>query len=87
MGLVDIGPLNEAPTGKICRVFISHSGKQKRGFVAQLEKAFKELHPTLKVFLDETALIPGDDALPSIHEALGDALVGACKWFVFCLCY
>jgi hypothetical protein len=57
-------------------VFISHAGEQKRGFVDFLLDKFNELHPALKVFVDEYTLDKGGDALPAINAALGDAFVG-----------
>jgi hypothetical protein len=76
-----------APKGDVCRVFISHSGKQKRNFVDFLFAEFNKLHPMMNVFLDEYALKAGGDALPAIHRALGDAFVGACSSVVCLYCW
>jgi hypothetical protein len=65
------------PTGKLCRVFISHAGQEKRGFVAFLREEFKRSHPALDVFVDEYSLKMGGSAMPAIEAALGDAFVGA----------
>jgi hypothetical protein len=67
-----------APTGRLCRVFISHAGEDKRYIVAFLHEVFKERYPEVEVFLDEESLTPGGAALPGIHAALGDAFVGDC---------
>jgi hypothetical protein len=58
-------------------VFISHAGEQKRGFVAFLREEFKRSYPALKVFVDESSLEMGGNAMPAIEAALGDAFVGA----------
>jgi hypothetical protein len=74
-GLTQFGKL-PAPAGKHFHVFISHAGEQKGNFVAMLLEKFEALHPTLKVFVDETSLLPGGSALKNIHTALGDAFAG-----------
>jgi hypothetical protein len=65
------------PTGRQCRVFISHAGEEKRGFVAFLLEEFNRRYPALEVFVDEYSLKMGGSAMPAIEAALGDAFVGA----------
>jgi hypothetical protein len=76
--LSQFGPLKEPTKKPLFQVFISHAGRQKRGFVDFLEAGFRRSYPALTVFVDEHALVPGEDALQSLHAKLGDADVGAC---------
>jgi hypothetical protein len=64
------------PTGQLCRVFLSHAGEEKGGFVAFLHRAFKQQYPQLEVFLDELSLQGGGRAMPAIYDSLADAFVG-----------
>jgi hypothetical protein len=73
--LLDFGPL-KAPTGQLCRVFISHAGEQKPEFVEFLREKFQQSYPTVEVFVDEHSLDVGDEALKKIVAALGEAFVG-----------
>jgi hypothetical protein len=75
------------PTGKLCQVFISHAGEQKRGFVDFLRKEFNDRHAALEVFVDQYSLKMGGSAMPAIEAALGDAFVGTLPTMhVPCLC-
>jgi hypothetical protein len=78
------GRAYQAPTGTVCRVFISHAGEQKRGFVAFLRKEFNDHHAALKVFVDESSLEMGGSAMPAIEAALGDAFVGTTPMHPHC---
>jgi hypothetical protein len=70
----------QRPTGRKCRVFISHAGEQKNSLVDILKEGLEEQHPALKVergvFVDELSLQAGEDAMRGIYESLRDAFVG-----------
>jgi hypothetical protein len=68
----------EQPRGRRYRVFVSHAGEQKPGFVAFLLEKFEREYPALKgqVFVDERSLAVGGEALETIYTALQDACVG-----------
>jgi hypothetical protein len=57
-------------------VFISHSGKEKRSFVAFLKDAFDTALPDVPVFLDEDSLRPAGPAMHNIEVAMNGAPVG-----------
>jgi hypothetical protein len=83
--LLDFGPL-KAPTGQLCRVFISHAGEQKLQVVDFLLQEFQRSYPTVEVFVDEFSLKVGDAALKEIVAALGDAFVGESIDVAPCTC-
>jgi hypothetical protein len=74
----------QPPTGRKCRVFISHAGEQKRELVDFICEKLRQDYPALAVkegggvFLDELSLQGGDGAIDEICTSLLDALVGTC---------
>jgi hypothetical protein len=66
------------PTGKPCRVFVSHAGEQKKGLVAIIREKLEGDFSALKdqVFVDEISLRGGDPAMTKIYESLREAFVG-----------
>jgi hypothetical protein len=67
-----------APAGGHYKVFISHAGEQKRGFVSFLH-AELERRCGVPVFMDELSLQPGHHGWSSIVHALENAAVGEAR--------
>ena len=67
----------QEPTGKLCRVFLSHSGKCKQ-LVKLVKVELLKSYPALKdsVFLDEDSLKGGDKNMEVIYTSMRDAFVG-----------
>jgi hypothetical protein len=72
------GKKETAPARGHYKVFISHAGEQKRGFVSFLH-AELERRCEVPVFVDELSLQPGEHAWSNIVHALENAAVGAAR--------
>jgi hypothetical protein len=68
----------DAPPLGHYKVFISHAGEQKRGFVSHLHPAL-ERRCEVRVFLDELSLQPGHHGWSKIVHALENAAVGMAR--------
>ena len=56
-------------------VFLSHAGEQKKEFVDTVCTLLTEVH-SIRTFVDEHELQPGDAAWPAMEAALREAAVG-----------
>jgi hypothetical protein len=79
-GIAAAYPYQE-PTGKGCRVFISHAGEQKWSFATFLKEGLELRYPALRgggLFLDDVSLPKGGDSMKSIYTSMCDSFVGEC---------
>jgi hypothetical protein len=67
--------LCKAPTGKLCRVFISHAGEPNMGFVDYLQQGFEVQYPSLNFFVGKGS--QGVETAGALTGASGPALEDA----------